>query len=78
MFKNSLQKKLRSRFYVTPKSGLEFSGVLVKCDRGEDGYSVFVDAVAYPDNANPEPLAGEVYVLNAHIAYSQLVAHVNQ
>lgn len=73
MFKNSLQKKLRSRFHVTPKFGLDFSGVLIQCDKGEDGYSVFADVVAYPEQADPEPIKGDVYVRNSQVAYSQLV-----
>jgi hypothetical protein len=77
MFKNSIQKKLRSRFFVTPKSGIVFDGVLISSDRGEHGYSVFVDVVAYPDQANPERIKGELYILNANIAYSQLVSHAD-
>jgi hypothetical protein len=71
-----MQKKLRSRFYVTPKDGygIDFDGVLIACDKGEAGYSVFVDVVAYPDQADAEKIKGEFYIMNGHVACSQLVS----
>ena len=73
MFKNSLQKKLRARFYITPKFGIEFDGVLIQCDKGEDGYSVFADVIAYPEESQPTPLKGDLYLRNGDIAFAQLV-----
>lgn len=76
MFKNSIQKKLRSRFYVTPKFGFgpDIEGILIASDKGESGYSVFTDVTAYPDEGNPEKIKGDLYVMNGHIACSQLVS----
>jgi hypothetical protein len=73
MFKNSLQKKLRSRFYVTPKFGIDFQGILIQCDKGEGGYSVFADVVAYPEESEPQPIKGELYIRNSEVAFTQLV-----
>lgn len=76
MFKNAMQKKLRKRFYVTPKDGygIDFDGILIACDKGEDGYSVFINVVVHPDQAEPEELKGEYYIMNGHVACSQLVS----
>jgi hypothetical protein len=68
--KNLIQKRLRQRFHVTPKVGNQFSGVLLAEDRH---YAVFADVIAYPDEADPEKVAGDLYVPADNIAYSQLV-----
>lgn len=74
MFKNSMQKKLRSRFHITPDIGADFDGILTKCDWGDDGYSVFADVIVYPDGADPEKVEGDVYIKNSRVLYSQLVS----
>lgn len=75
MFKNAMQKKLRQHFYVTPKEGygVDFDGVLIACDKGGDGYSVFTNVIAHPDGADPQEIKGEFYIMNGHVACSQLV-----
>lgn len=73
MFKNSMQKKLRSRFHITPDTGFDFEGILIQCDGGVDGYSVFADVIAYPEQAAPETIKGELYIRNSRVVFSQLV-----
>ncbi|BCP41440.1 hypothetical protein MINTMi27_15330 [Mycobacterium intracellulare] len=73
--KNLIQKKLRTRFHVTPKVGMQFSGVLV----GEDSsYAVFADVVAYPENASPEKCSGDIYIRHDNVAYVQTAPHENE
>src|ERR1700757_775768 len=50
LFRNNLkQRMLRERFHVTPRVGVQFSGVLIAEDRIRAFYA---DAVAYPDGGN--------------------------
>lgn len=77
MFKNAMQKKLRQRFFVTPKEGVHFSGVLIECDRDEDGFSVFTDVKVHVESQQPASAQGETYIRNSHIAYCQLVPNVD-
>lgn len=74
--KNLIQRKLRTRFHVAPKVGTQFSGVLIAEDRD---YAVFADVVAYPDDATPVKVDGELYIRHANVAYVQTVAsHADQ
>lgn len=75
MFSNdSVQKHLRERFYVTPKAGLNFSGVLItKCKR----YYVFADGKIHPDDGNPQPVVGEIYIERDNVAYLQRLPNVD-
>ena len=77
MFRNAFQKKLSQRFFVTPKSGVNFSGVLVKCDKGSDGHSVFADVKVHVEGRT-ESATGTLYIRNDNVAYCQeLPADVN-
>ena len=71
MFKDALQKRLRRRFFVTPKSGLNFAGVLTEYDKGEFGYQVYSDVMVYPPDSNPEPVEGVTFIRHANVAYVQ-------
>jgi hypothetical protein len=71
--KDALQKKLRQRFFVTPKSGLNFTGILIECDRREDGLEVYADVQVYPPDSNPEPVEGTTYIRHHNVAYAQLL-----
>lgn len=71
---NLIQQKLRERFHVTPKVGTQFSGVLISEDRL---YSVFADVIAYPDDGNPEKIAGEIYMPQDNVAYLQRLLDAN-
>ena len=73
MFKNAMQKRLRQRFFVTPKSGLNFAGVLTEYDRDENGYAVYADCVVYPPDSTPEPVEGTTFIRHANVAYAQLL-----
>lgn len=75
--KNALQKRLRQRFFVTPCSGLNFSGVLIESDRSETGYEVYADVIAYPPDSNPEAVEGLTYIRHANVAYVQEVPPEN-
>lgn len=77
IFKNALRKRIRQRFFVTPRSGLNFSGVLVEFDRSENGYEVYADVVAYPPDSNPEPAKGLTYIRHSNVAYVQEVPTEN-
>jgi len=68
--KNLIQKRLRTRFHVTPRVGVQFSGVLIAED---SQYAVFADVVAYPEGGNPERAEGDLYIRHANIAYVQTV-----
>lgn len=73
--KDSIQKHLRERFYVTPKAGLNFSGVLIdKCKN----YYVFADGKVHPaDGSNPQALVGDVYIECENVAYLQRLPNAN-
>lgn len=74
--KNLIQRKLRERFHVTPRVGTQFSGVLIAEDRV---YAAFADVVAYPDDASPEKVEGELYIRHSNVAYVQrLTADADQ
>lgn len=73
MFKTALQKKVSHRFFVTPRAGVNFSGVLTKAGKKEHDWSTFVDVKAHLPNANPEPCPGEMFIQNSNIAYMQLM-----
>lgn len=75
--KNLIQKKLRSRFHVTPKVGLPFEGVLLAED---STYAQFGDVVAFPDDAPPQRCEGDLFIRHANIAYVQtvVVKHENE
>lgn len=66
---NLIQEKLRQRFHVTPKHGLQFSGVLIAED---PEYAVFADVVVYLDDDTPQKADGEeVYIRHSNVAYVQ-------
>jgi hypothetical protein len=73
LFKNQLQKRLRKRFFVTPTTGMDFAGLLIRSDKERDGYSVFADVKFYPDPYDPptEASPGEFYFPNALIYSAQ-------
>lgn len=73
--KNSIEKLVRQRLVVTmkPGAGCDFSGVLIHTDRGTNGQYVFADVEAYLPEANPEKLAGEIYVDRVDVAFVQKV-----
>lgn len=72
--KNLIQRRLRTRFHVTPRVGMQFSGVLV----AEDSvYAVFADVIAYPDESSPEKVAGELFIRHNNLAYVQTVTHAD-
>lgn len=74
--KNLIQRKLRTRFHVTPRSGVQFSGVLIAEDAR---YAVFADVVAYPDDASLERVEGDLYIRHENIAYVQTATpHADQ
>jgi hypothetical protein len=77
MFKTELQKKVKNRLFVTPKVGLNFSGVLVKADRTEQGWATFTDAKLHLPNANPEPVHDTI-IQNSNIAYLQILPPVEE
>jgi small nuclear ribonucleoprotein (snRNP)-like protein len=68
--KNLIQRKLRTRFHVTPRVGYQFSGVLISED---SQYAVFTDVVAYPDDSTPEKADGDLYIRHTNVAYVQTV-----
>lgn len=72
--KNLIQKQLRERFFVTPKSGLNFSGVLLAADRS---YYHFAGVTAYPSDADPEPVDGDVFIERDNVAYLQRLTSAN-
>lgn len=67
--KNSVQRKLRNRFHVTPIKGLEFEGILIDSCRE---YHVFAKVTAYPDDV-PQSVDGELYIERSNVAYMQLL-----
>lgn len=71
MFKTSLQKRLLQRFFVTPKSGVNFSGVLIHADKNEHGQTVFADVKVHMAGEEPDPAIGHTYIFNSNIAYVQ-------
>ena len=74
--KNLIQRKLRTRFHVTPRVGTQFSGVLIAEDRT---YAVYADVVAYPDDETPTKVVGELYLRHDNLSYAQtVVAHADQ
>jgi hypothetical protein len=73
--KNLIQKKLRTRFHVTPKVGAQFSGVLIAEDRD---YAEFSGVVAYSDNDVPAKVDGNLLIRHSNIAYVQTVADAYQ
>lgn len=74
--KNLIQKKLRTRFHVTPKVGLQFSGVLIAED---STYATFADVEVYPEASPPEKCSGELYIRHENVAYAQTaVPHANE
>ena len=73
--KNLIQKKLRTRFHVTPRVGLSFEGVLISEDRT---YAVFADVVAFPEGAAPEKCDGDLYIRHDNVAYVQTVTRADE
>jgi hypothetical protein len=69
--KTSLQKRVLQRFFVTPKAGVNFSGVLIHADSSDRGQSVFADVKIHMPGENPEPVVGHTYIPNSNIAYVQ-------
>lgn len=65
-----LDTMLRKRFHVTPKAGLQFSGVLLDED---DTRSVWASVIAYPEDADPQRTDGYLYLRHANLAYIQTV-----
>ena len=75
--KNAFQRRVSRRFYVTPKAGVNFSGVLVRSDGHDDGHSVFADVKVHQDGREPESVVGELYIRNNNVAYVQEMPHVD-
>lgn len=73
--KNLIQRKLRTRFHVTPRVGTQFSGVLIAED---STYAAFASVVAYPEDAPPEKVDGELYIRHTNVAYVQTVTNANE
>lgn len=73
--KNLIQKRLRERFHVTPRVGTQFSGVLIAED---SQYAAFADVVAYPDDATPTKVDGELYIRHTNVAYVQRLPHADE
>lgn len=71
MFKTSLQKRVHQRFFVTPKSGVNFSGVLLSADKDERGQTVFTDVKVHMPGEDPEACLGYTFIPNSNIAYVQ-------
>ena len=64
-----LRKLIRERFVVTLKSGQAFDGLLNEHD---GSHLVFIDAHALSaSGGQPVPVAGELFVDRANIAYVQ-------
>lgn len=66
---------LRERFHVTPKVGVQFSGVLVAEDRIR---SVYADVVAYPEDGVPEKVQGETYLRHDNLSYVQRLINADE
>jgi hypothetical protein len=77
LFKTELQKKVANRLFVTPKVGLNFSGVLVKAGKTEQDWSTFADVKLHLPNSNPEPVH-DTLIQNSNIAYVQIIPPVEQ
>ena len=71
--KDAVERRLRQRFFVTPKVGLNFAGVLTEYDKSEKGYQVYRDVVIYPPDSNPEPAEGETFIRHTNVACQQLL-----
>lgn len=75
-YKNSIQKHLRERFFVTPKVGHNFSGVLISSCKE---YHVFADVTVYPPETDPQQANGEIYIKHSpdggNVAYCQRLPH---
>lgn len=69
--KNLIQKRLRTRFHVTPRVGIPFEGILVEEDAT---YAQFADVVAFPAEGTPERADGDLFIRHANVAYVQTVA----
>lgn len=65
-----LDTMLRKRFHVTPKVGLQFSGVLLDEDNER---SVWADVIAYPEDTDPQRTEGYLYLRHTNLAYMQTV-----
>ncbi len=74
MFNNSIKEHLCARFYVTPKTGHNFDGVLIQSDRG---YYVFADINVYPTGAESQKAQGELWIEKSNVAYLQRLLDVN-
>ena len=68
MFNNSIKKKLRQRFFVTVRVGHDFDGVLLGENKDE---AWFGGCTAYPPDADPQKLTGEVYIRHDNVAITQ-------
>jgi hypothetical protein len=55
--------------------GTQFSGVLTAEDRV---YAVFSDVLAYPEDANPERVDGDLYIRHSNVAYVQTASHEDE
>ena len=66
-----IHERRRRRVLVTLKTGEAFAGVLLESDR-ESLVLVEATAVAFGARSQDEPVAGEVLVLRADVAYLQL------
>lgn len=71
--KNLIQKKLKSRFLVTPVTGVTFSGILVAADKE---YYSFVDVKVLQDQQGSRSAPGELFIRRSNVAYVQLVSDV--
>jgi hypothetical protein len=72
--KNLIKRQLRERFFVTPKSGMNFSGVLIDEDRN---HYVFAAVKVNPPDDDPQPVEGDVYIERGNVAYLQRLPHVD-
>jgi len=77
LFKNSIQQHVRERFFVTPKVGMNFSGVLYSTCKH---YHVFVDVKIHPPDDKPQEVAGQLFIQhgqNGNVAYMQRLLNVD-
>lgn len=72
IFNNSIAQHVCERFYVTPKTGQHFDGVLTQSDKA---YYVFADVKARPVDDDPQPVVGELWIEKSNVAYLQRLPH---
>jgi hypothetical protein len=69
-----MRKQLRERFFVTPKTGMNFSGVLLNSDRN---YYIFADVTVHPPDDEPQAVEGDLFIERGNVAYLQRQPHAD-